>query len=584
MPVTVNETWTGTLNPGTTTTYTFTATVDMTATGVYVFDASTALTGDAVAGNDGLTGQNVLNLTWPYYENFEATDGGWVTGGTTSSWQWGTPAGLVINTPPPSGGVNSWMTNLTGNYVNSENSYIESPTFDLSFTAGFIVEFDIWYETEFSWDGASLWYSLDNGATWVVVGSYLDPGWYTDNTVSGLSSATGNGEGFSGSSPGWVHVGHEIPAVAGQSSVIFRIWFGSDSSGWDDGVAIDNIAFLDPGDSLYFTPGTAGDNSSPIDPAAATDMLVQGYNMTAYAQNQDLTDLSLTLTGTAVDADVQDVKLWIDNGDNIFNTASDTQLGTAATFTAGVATFTGLAHTVNVGTSELLWVSASLSATATPGATFGVSIAADTDVTVTPGDASGAFPLLSPVFSIFGRVSMLPWTENFDGATPTNMLADVGPGDFPTADPVTLELLAPATYAAAAQITIGNPTTVAPASAPNHLGIDFPSGDAAGAADFYFDLSAYSVNSHLVTLTFDVADRTDENDDEDHVFISVDGGVTWVRSLYYLDHASRAVYETIGPINVSDILAAAGVDFTNNVVLRFQSQDNSSFSGGGVTV
>ena len=250
----VMETYAGPIAGGTTDTFTFTATADLsTPSTTYTIVASTSLTGDAVSSNDS-TSVDVRHIptvsTFPFAEDFEGpTAGDWrVTGGTTT-WELATPANTVINSA--ASGSNSWITNATGNYVNNENGAVNSPGFDLSsFTSDPWVSMSVWWEAEFSWDGAVLQSSIDSGASWQNVGADGDPNnWYTDDTIAGLTAGSGqtegwsgrNGTGATGGSNGWVTALHQLIGLGGQSSVLFRVVFGTDASGIDDGFAFDDF-------------------------------------------------------------------------------------------------------------------------------------------------------------------------------------------------------------------------------------------------------------------------------------------------------------------------------------------------------
>ena len=64
---------------------------------------------------------------FPYTEDFEATNGGWLPGGTASQWSWGTPAKPVISSA--ASGQRCWITGtLTQSaYSNNQNSTLTSP-------------------------------------------------------------------------------------------------------------------------------------------------------------------------------------------------------------------------------------------------------------------------------------------------------------------------------------------------------------------------------------------------------------------------------------------------------------------------
>ena len=181
--------------------------------------------------------------TFPYTEDFESGDGGWVANNNANgTWALGTPAGAIINSA--ASGTNSWVTNLSGNYNSNDDAWVTSPVFDFSSLTAPSIEMSIWYDIEFSWDGAVLQSSIDSGTSWQNVGAFGDPNnWYTDNTING--NPGGQQEGWSGTGTAgtnaWVIARHALTGLAGQSNVIFRIAFGSDGSVTDEGFGFDDI-------------------------------------------------------------------------------------------------------------------------------------------------------------------------------------------------------------------------------------------------------------------------------------------------------------------------------------------------------
>jgi gliding motility-associated-like protein len=185
--------------------------------------------------------------TFPYLEDFESGDGGWVADNTVAgSWALGAPTGAVINSADS--GANAWVTNLTGDYNTSENSFVVSPVFDLSSLVSPSIEMSVWWNSEFSWDGAVLQSSIDGGTSWQNVGAQGDPNnWYTDGTINGNPGGQQvgwTGRGTTGSQ-GWVTARHALIGLGGQSNVIFRIAFGSDTSVQDDGFGFDTISIFE---------------------------------------------------------------------------------------------------------------------------------------------------------------------------------------------------------------------------------------------------------------------------------------------------------------------------------------------------
>ncbi|MCZ7607989.1 MAG: hypothetical protein M5U25_18405 [Planctomycetota bacterium] len=293
----VVETFTASLAAGATLPFTFATTADLSAEGSYTFVISTALTGDQNSANDSLT-VNVFHTfaTFPYVEDFEAGNGGWTTSGT-SSWALGTPANTIINSA--ASGTNAWVTNLTGLYNTNEQGAVVSPGFDFTgFSTDPWVSLRVWWNCEFSWDGMNLQSSIDNGTSWQLVGAFGDPNnWYTDNTITG--NPGGSQQGWSGrnstanGSGGWVIALHELTGLAGQSSVLFRVNFGSDGSINDEGVAFDlfEIGELQEMEVLRgATPVADGGTDSGV------NISTTGSNLTYTIQNTG--DFELNLTGT----------------------------------------------------------------------------------------------------------------------------------------------------------------------------------------------------------------------------------------------------------------------------------------------
>lgn len=235
---------------GSTFPYIFTGTANLSVPGWHTIKAWTNLPNDGFTPNDTTTllVQNIPTVSvFPYQENFDQNDGGWAAFGTNSTWQWGAPAGPTINTPYSS--PNVWTTNLTGVYLNNDQSYVLSPCFNFSSLNAPVIEMAIWWNAENSWDGAVLQSSTNNGATWQNVGAYLDPvNWYNfQNLITSPGSPYNpNNEAWNGTSgPGWVIAKHDLTGLQNQSAVRLRVAFSSDGSVQYDGFAFDNVLIYD---------------------------------------------------------------------------------------------------------------------------------------------------------------------------------------------------------------------------------------------------------------------------------------------------------------------------------------------------
>ena len=200
--------------------------------------------------------------SFPYLQDFEATNGNWSINGSQSSWAWGAPVKQVINAA--ASGINCWVTGGLSNnfYNNAEASWIQSPCFDFSAIQYPYLSVKIWWETERNFDGATLQYSIDNGSSWNTIGtaagsnSCLDSNWYNSQSIRFLSSFGSSSDGWSGSinagtsncrssngSAGWVTAKHSLSELGGKANVIFRFAFGAGTQCNNfDGFAIDDFS------------------------------------------------------------------------------------------------------------------------------------------------------------------------------------------------------------------------------------------------------------------------------------------------------------------------------------------------------
>lgn len=319
--------------PGDTLSYTFNGTIDISTVGNYSLKAYTSLSTDALPVND-TTVKNIVNIPifsgFPYFESFESGNGGWTSGGSNSSWALGTPTNTIINSA--SNGTQAWVTNLTGLYTANESSFVVSPCFDFTTLTLPVISMDIWWNSEFSWDGAALQSSVDGGTTWQKVGAFGDPNnWYTDNTINGLiSGLEPSGEGWTGrnsstnGSNGWVKAQATLSGLGNVSGVLLRVAFGSDGSVQDEGFAFDNI-------QVYDTPAQDAGIVSIESPS-------NGCALTSAEQVEVL----IVNAGTSSISNF-DVSIQVNGGTPITETISTTILSLDTLF----YTFTG---TVNLGT------------------------------------------------------------------------------------------------------------------------------------------------------------------------------------------------------------------------------------------
>jgi hypothetical protein len=190
-----------------------------------------------------------------YAENFDAGKGGWVeepigTVTQDTSWLFGTPYGLVINSA--SSAPNAWWTGKNdSSYYDLEQSVVNGPCFDLRQLSRPMLSMDIFSHTQERSDGAVVQYSVNGGLTWFTVGE-VGPGinWYNSSTIGGTPGNSVFGFGWTGAvnnSLNWQNARFSldtIPALQRQF-VRLRVAFGSDAASLPDttfnGFAFDNI-------------------------------------------------------------------------------------------------------------------------------------------------------------------------------------------------------------------------------------------------------------------------------------------------------------------------------------------------------
>jgi MYXO-CTERM domain-containing protein len=176
----------------------------------------------------------VCGPRFSYFEDFEAGAGGWTASGTASTWAYGTPAATFIS--HAASGTSAWVTNLTGNYNNSELSYLTSPPLDLSAVFGEPqLSFSHIFTTESCCDEGWVEVSTNGGTLWNKVGaSGSGSNWY--NYVSGQYW-----NGSSGLAGIWRTASIRLTGVAGQADVRLRFVMSSDGSVQYEGFGVDDV-------------------------------------------------------------------------------------------------------------------------------------------------------------------------------------------------------------------------------------------------------------------------------------------------------------------------------------------------------
>ncbi|MCU0443998.1 MAG: immune inhibitor A [Microscillaceae bacterium] len=185
---------------------------------------------------------------FPYRQSFESGRGGWLSGGSRSSWEWGIPNKVLIDRA--SDGQYAWATHLNTGYNNNEDSFVVSPALDLSNLQNPYLLLDIAQDMEEGFDGVQLQISEDCGSTWTKLGDVQSgKNWYNIISDDLLFSDFEN-EAWSTEDEYWVTAYTSLRSYAGKKNILLRWLFRSDASVVREGVAFDNIRIIDIQDFL----------------------------------------------------------------------------------------------------------------------------------------------------------------------------------------------------------------------------------------------------------------------------------------------------------------------------------------------
>lgn len=233
-----------------------------------------------------------------YIENFDNQPEGWVSRGIVNpngqptdktSWRMKTLSNSA-NDIIKNGEGTVWITDNGGttHYYDKEQSYVETPCFDISDLDKPMVSLRYWSHTDVGNEGVVLLYSIDDGKTWGRVGKKTPEieGWYN---AQGIVGAPGNAsdvnanvenQGWTGTDTTWRNTAYSLSSVRQQmlqqstNRVRFRIAFGSNSDtpdGQFEGFAFDNFSISNRNRTLlleYFTNYEASngkDNTAELD-------------------------------------------------------------------------------------------------------------------------------------------------------------------------------------------------------------------------------------------------------------------------------------------------------------------------------
>jgi hypothetical protein len=187
------------------TSFTFRKPKDLSTPNIYPnIVSSTSLSGDQDLTNNEFSTSLITFPTYnePFTDSFDSVKSFWVPDGSNSNW---TVNPVFITAYS---GNKAWES--FNNFNNGlEKSYVQSPCIHISDTSKIII--DLKYYSFFgNGNGAAIFVSTDNGATWNLVPKHSYPwswNWYNNNNVKALKSA-----GWDTTSNGWVDAKQVLPS------------------------------------------------------------------------------------------------------------------------------------------------------------------------------------------------------------------------------------------------------------------------------------------------------------------------------------------------------------------------------------
>lgn len=255
-----------------------------------------------------------------FLADFENDNGNFTTGGTNNSWEWGVPS-----SGPEAGfyGEKVWATNLAGNYLNSSNSFIESPEIQLPAEETSTLSVGQWYELENRYDKGYIQIAKKTGENWSA---------WTDIAPGGY---------FTGDGKTWTDLTLPIDSSYEGQTVKFRFLLTSDSSIVKTGWYIDYV-LIDTADAVAGVLPKAGKAAEAGKPTEAGKMTEADKTAEAskIAENGkssgNATDITVKKKETEVKAFAYDLKAKPANDNVKYKTVSDDAVSSIASVTTGL--------------------------------------------------------------------------------------------------------------------------------------------------------------------------------------------------------------------------------------------------------
>ncbi|MEM7037555.1 MAG: PKD domain-containing protein, partial [Bacteroidota bacterium] len=242
-----------------------------------------------------------------------------------SPWERGSSA--VVGKGGTFSGANAWVTDISAaNYADNSLAELYVPSFNLSATGVYTLEFRGRFNTEADWDGFRLEYSMDKGDTWAILGT-TGANWYNFANAAQNTSFPINEPYFSGNFGGaWNLYSQDISFLQGNPDVQFRFVFRTDAFVTEPGVAVDDFTIQGPPNSPSGLPVTA---SPLVGEWSSEDVVLRWETFTERSNKGFFVERSVNgvdfeeagFVAGAGDSDVETAYTWRDEavpGDHYF--------------------------------------------------------------------------------------------------------------------------------------------------------------------------------------------------------------------------------------------------------------------------
>jgi len=282
-----------------------------------------------------------IATTFTFYDDMESGNANWNS--TTLNATYPT---IWVNSTTAYSGTNAWYAENIA--TQSDQALTMINAYPVS-GANPELRFYHSYNTETSWDGGVVEYTVNGGTTWADMGSYMIQNGYNNGIQVNQASAISGRQAFTGNSNGYLETVADLTNFVGQNiSVRFR--FASDGFVGEDGWYVDDVRIIDAinMDNIGCASTTQGLLCDTVTTLiigstcnAVADILEHCDGQTAILDATNSTGIGITYSWTAL------------NGGNITSgaTTSMPEVNADGTY---VLTITGTDGCVDTDTLELL--------------------------------------------------------------------------------------------------------------------------------------------------------------------------------------------------------------------------------------